>query len=222
MTINPSLFCIYIELPWQHTWHVIGSSGGGSDVLRWMVCVRGEGDVSPGHVGDSPGEMSHGWMWCVLSLSRTIQGTSCCCESHYKTKDPTENLFTRVSSNRAQAGHTHTHTHTVPSLVYQASSSVFAACLLLSLSTQLLTSPLSTVTTKPSELYLKVWTKRSDLHFFCCCCCFLWLLSHSLFSYRLFRTVHKYDKRYPKSPFNRRYFKAPGSQSSFSNLASSV
>lgn len=151
--------------------------------------------------------MSHGRQWRFLPPSRTIHGTSCCCESHYNTKDPTENLFTRVSSSRAQAGHTHTR---VPSLVYQASSSVCAGWLLLSLSPQLLTSPLSTVTTKSSELFLKVWTKRPELNF---CCC-LWSHTHrppavhSQTVWCILRTIQKISS----------YCKTAGPQSSFRNL----
>ncbi len=128
-SIWPSILpCFVFILSCHGSIHGMSLEAVAVDLMYWDEwCVRGEGDVSPGHVGDSPGEMSHGWMWCVLSLSRTIQGTSCCCESHYKTKDPTENLFTRVSSNRAQAGHTHTHTHTHGS-VTSLSSILFSVC----------------------------------------------------------------------------------------------
>ncbi len=201
MTINPSLFCIYIELPWQHTWHVIGSSGGGSDVLRWMVCERGRWCLSRS-CGEQPRrDVTRLDVMRSLSFQNNTRNQLLLWESLQNQGPDWEPVYSCIVQPCPGRTYTHTHTHTVPSLVYQASSSVFAACLLLSLSTQLLTSPLSTVTTKPSELFLKVWTKRSDLHFFCCCCCFLWLLSHSLFSYRPFRTVHKYDKRYPKISF---------------------
>lgn len=90
------------------------------DLAYWDEwCERGEGDVFSGRVGDSPGEMSRGQPWRFLSPSKTIHGTSCCCESHYNTKDPTEDLFTRVQSRRAQAIHTH-----VTALVKPASDAV--------------------------------------------------------------------------------------------------
>lgn len=144
-------------------------------------------------------------------LSRTIHGTSCCCEIHSNTKDLTENLFTRVSSSRAQAGHTHTR---VPSLVYQASSSVCAVCLLLLLSTQLLTYPLSAVTTKPSELFLKDWTKRSDLHyFFVVVFCFRTPAVHSPIVW--FTLCTNMTSAIQKSAFTIRFRKTPSPQSSF-------
>lgn len=123
--------------------------------------MRGEGVVTLGHQGDNPREMSHSrqWRFCPEQYMEPAAAVRF-------TPTPRTWLRTCLPVYHLAVPRPDIHTHTVPSLFYQASSSVFAACLLLSLSTQLLTSPLSTVTTKPSELFLKVWTKRSDLHFF--------------------------------------------------------
>lgn len=159
------------------------------DLMYWDEwCVRGEGDVSLGHVGDNPGEMSHGRQWRFLPLSRTIHGTSCCCESPYNTKDPTENLFTRVSSSHAQAGHTHTH-----GSVTSLSSILFSVC---SLSTVVIVNTTShllfvysnnkAIGTLFEGLNKEIWL---TFHFCCCCCWFLWLHAHSLFTNRPFHTA---------------------------------
>lgn len=159
--INPSLFCNYIELPWQHKWHVIGSSGGGSDVLRWMMCERGRWCLFRSCWGQPRRDVTRSAVTLSPSVQNNTRNQLLLWESLQHQGPDWEPVYPCI----VQPCPGRTYTHTVPSLVYQASSSVFAACLRLSLSTQLLTSSLSTVTTKPSELFLKVWTKRSDLHF---------------------------------------------------------
>lgn len=72
-------------------------------------------------------------------------------------------------------GRTYTHISSVTSL----SSILLGVCrltaVIVTTTSHLL---LSTVTTKPAELFLKVWTKRPELHF---CCC-LW--SHAQVAHR--------------------------------------
>ncbi len=127
-SIWPSILpCFVFILSCHGSIHGMSLEAVAVDLMYWDEwCVRGEGDVSPGHVGNSPGEMSHGWMWCVLSLSRTIQGTSCCCESHYKprTRLRTCLLVYRPTVPRPDI-HTHTHTH---GSVTSLSSILFSVC----------------------------------------------------------------------------------------------
>lgn len=122
--------------------------------------------------------------------------------------------------------HTHTHTH---GSVTSLSSILFSVC---SLSTVVIVNTTShlpfvytTVTTKPSELFLKVWTKRSDLHSFVVvvvfCVCTPTVCSLIVH----FALCTNITCATQKSAFNIRDCKAPGPQSSFSILfkyASSV